>query len=125
MGEEAIPTWIDGDKLNSQFSKHLNGKVHFAARDGGIVVAGDDNEILDYNEEQKADTTEPSDDCECRRFETVGVDFPCWACSCKGFKTVADGVEILDGEEERRRPELTRSEPTNFVGGETTGLQDL
>jgi hypothetical protein len=95
-GEEAIPAWVDRDSVDSQLGEHVDGEVRFAAADGGITVADDDGEILDDSEE--ADSTERPDDCECRRFDTEGVDLPCWACYREGFETVADGAEVL-GEE--------------------------
>lgn len=104
-GEEAIPAWIDGDSLDSQLGEHVDGEIHFAASDGGIIVADDDSEILDNSGEEEGDSTERPGDCECRRFETKDVDLPCWACYREGFETVADGVEILDGDSEATQHE--------------------
>jgi len=147
-----------GDEIDAQLGATADGPT-VATADGGITVADDDGEILDDNEDDNDEvedetTDERPDDCECRRFETDGVDLPCWACYRDGFETVADGVEILDednddddeqpatlGDVERvpaawrnddddeveddGRPEPTRSEPADFGGGETTGVQDL
>jgi len=94
-GEEAIPAWVDRDSVDSQLGEHVDGEVRFAAADGGIVVADDDAEIIDEGDGTKGDSRERPDDCECRRFDTDGVDLACWACYREGFETVADGAEVF------------------------------
>ena len=133
-GEEAIPGEVDD--VDPQLGDHVAGEPITAearadeaavATDGGseIIEADDGGVILDDGDDTD-DSTERPDDCECRRFDTEGVDLPCWACYREGFETVADGAEILDdSEEEAGRSPPTRSEPADFGGGETTGVQDL
>lgn len=89
-----------GDEIDPQLGANADGPT-VATADGGITVATDDGEIIDGDDDTDAveDTGEDDgrpDDCECRRFETGGVDLPCWACYRDGFETVADGVEIID-----------------------------
>lgn len=85
--------------------------------DGGIIEADDGGEILDETEsEADESSSERPDDCECQHFDSGVTDLPCWACYRDGFETVAD---------EAGRPTPTRSEPADFGGGETTGVQDL
>lgn len=89
-----------GDEIDPQLGAHADGPT-VATADGGITVATDDGEIIDGDDDTDAvedageDDGRP-EDCECRRFETGGVDLPCWACYRDGFETVADGVEIID-----------------------------
>lgn len=122
-----------GDEIDPQLGANADGPT-VATADGGITVATDDGEIIDDDTDEVEDADETADerpdDCECRQFETGGVDLPCWACYRDGFETVADGVEIVDDEDEGNddtngRTEPSRSEPADFGGGETTGVQDL
>ena len=119
-----------GDEIDPQLGAHADGPT-VATSDGGITVATDDGEIIDDDtddEDEVEDTDERPDDCECRRFELGVDDLPCWACYRDGFETVADGVEIIDEDDDEDtdgRTEPSRSEPADFGGGETTGVQDL
>ena len=105
-GEEPIPAGVDGDAIDKQLGEHTDSTPRVVATDGGIIEAGDGGEILeagDSEEEEgeEVDSTDRPDDCECRHFDTDGVDLACWACYREGFETVADGSEILeDGDSE-------------------------
>jgi len=120
-----------GDEIDPQLGAHADGPT-VATADGGIIVADDDGEIIDETDDEvEGEDDGRPEDCACRCFETDGVDLPCWPCYRDGFETVADGVEIVDGEEpdaqddDNGRPTPTRSEPADLGGGETTGVQDL
>lgn len=80
-----------------------------ATSDGRIIEAGDEGEILD----EETDDGRP-DDCACW---DAGLKLPCWPCYRDGFDEPAS---TDDG-----RQEPARSEPADFGGGESPGVQDL
>ncbi|MEA5387137.1 hypothetical protein VB779_08750 [Haloarculaceae archaeon H-GB11] len=60
---------------------HLGEHVQSVATDGGIIVAGDDGELVD-------DDGRP-DDCDCGSWN-ADTDLPCWPCTNAGFETPAE-----------------------------------
>jgi hypothetical protein len=129
-GAEAIPAWVDPDALPSDFAAHVDETPRVAATDGGsaewterasalddgsdVVVAGDEGVVLDEDDDERPD------DCQCVDWNSDTVDLPCWPCYCEGH----DGPNPeAPGDEEDDTPR--RSEPADFGGGETTGVQDL
>jgi hypothetical protein len=72
-GARAVPAWVDADDVDAGLGEHTAATPRVAAADGGegIVVAGDDGEILDESDD--------GDDTECACDELPdGV--PCWPC---------------------------------------------
>lgn len=63
-----------------------------------------------------ADGGERPDDCTC---DEDDLEFPCFACYRDGFEEAAPDA----ADSSRERP--TRSEPADFGGGESTGVQEL
>jgi len=47
-GERPLPAWIDANAIDAQLGEHVSGPRQ-AATDGGVIVAGDEGEILDEN----------------------------------------------------------------------------
>jgi hypothetical protein len=74
-GEREIPAWVDPSALDDQLGAHVDGGPKRAAADGGIIVAGDDAEILD------ADDLE---DDECEQCAKLPGDYPCADCYIAG-----------------------------------------
>ena len=120
-GEEPIPAGVDGDAIDKQLGEHTDSTPRVVATDGGIIEAGDGGEILEAGEGDTDACTDRPDDCECRRFDTDGVNLACWACYRDGFEEPAGADDSVDDE----RDEPVRSEPADFGHGETTGVQDL
>ena len=91
-GERLIPAWVDTDAVDEQLGAHTDAGAtpRVAATDGGMIVAGDDGEILD--ESGEADADERPDDCECEGFHE-DTTLPCWPCYREGFETPAPGEE--------------------------------
>jgi hypothetical protein len=121
-GEEAIPSEVDD--VDPQLGDHVGGEPITAearadegavATDGGIIEAGDDGEILDDENDDRPD------DCQCLDEYTDDDPLACWACYREGF----DEPNPNGGDDSDSRPKPTRSEPADFGGGETTGVQDL
>ena len=72
-GARAVPAWVDAADVDVGLGEHTAATPRVAAADGGegIVVADDDSEILDENND--------GDDTECACDELPdGV--PCWPC---------------------------------------------
>lgn len=93
-----------------------------ATSDGGMVNGGEDAAIIDGEDR---DDGRP-DDCDCLpTFE----ELPCFACYQAGFEEPAGGEsdeDDVDGDEEVTGTDTpARSEPADFGGGESTGVQDL
>ena len=79
-GEVTIPNWADSDAIDSQLGEHVEASPRVAATDGGdVIVAGDDAEILDTDEEDSR-----PDDCQC--WDPDG-ELPCWPCYRGGFRS--------------------------------------
>jgi hypothetical protein len=78
-GEVAIPDWMDSDAIDSHLGEHVEGTPKVAVADGGdVIVAGDDAEILDTDEEDGR-----PDDCQCWDPDNELPCFPCWR---EGFR---------------------------------------
>ena len=72
-GARAVPAWVDADDVDAGLGEHTAATPRVAAADGGegIVVAGDDGEILDENDDD--------DDTECA-CDGLPDGVPCWPC---------------------------------------------
>ena len=112
LGEPVDSAVLAAVDVDSQLGAHAPGPV-VATSDGGIIEAGDDGEILDETDDGRPD------DCDCGDWN-ADADLPCWPCYRDGFEEPA-GADTTDDE----RDEPTRSEPADFGGGESTGVQDL
>ena len=93
-----------------------------------IIDAGDDAEILDDGTNTDTDDEDPGrpDDCDCGAWN-ADAELPCWPCYRDGFEVPAsaEGDERDDVEEITGTDTPRRSEPADFGGGESTGVQDL
>lgn len=98
--------------VDPQLGEHTNGPV-VVTSDGGVVGAESDD---DHDSEDGR-----PDDCECTP-AIARSGMPCWSCYREGFDSPA-AVGEDDGADERTRP--AGSEPADFGGGESTGVQDL
>ena len=79
-GARAAPAWVDADDVDAGLGEHTAATPRVAAADGGtngIVVAGDDAEILD------TDGDERPDDCQCW---DAALTLPCFECYKAGFE---------------------------------------
>ena len=138
----AVACTCPADEYNDEACKHriaveqnapvlaaASGVVDDASRqpatDGGVVL------------DDETDDDGRPDDCECEPWMS-DIALPCFECHRAGFETpnpdlVDATVSLTDGEanahgfewdaDDRDRPQ--RSEPADFGGGESTGVQDL
>ena len=107
---------FDAVDVDPQLGQHAFEPAVTAA-DGGIVDGGDDAVVLD--DDTDSDGERPAD-CDCVEFHADAA-LPCWPCYRDGFDEPA--TVDTDGVDAREEP--TRSEPADFGGGESTGVQEL
>ena len=118
-GSREIPVSVDRDAVDEQLGLHVQTTPRQAATDGGMIVAGDDGEILDDSDDGH---DERPDACECEPW--MGSEgLPCFECWRRDFETPNPAVLEGDDTDDSDRPQ--RSEPADFGGGESTGVQDL
>ena len=68
---------IDSDAIDGLLGQHVEGSPKVAVTDGGgMIIAGDDDEILDEDNRPE--------DCQC--WDPDG-EFPCWPCYRAGFRS--------------------------------------
>lgn len=122
-GEREIPVGVDRDTVDEQLGMHVaTGAPRQPATDGGMIVAGDDGEILDDSTDDDLD--ERPDACECEPW-MGSTGLPCFECWRRDFDSPNPAVLKDDGDDEDARDRPQRSEPADFGGGESTGVQDL
>lgn len=92
MGIDAIPADAAAAcDVDPDLGQHCDAELRFAAADGGIIVADDDGEVLD--EDDEPDQQRP-DDCQC--CPALARDgLPCFPCYREGFETPAE----MEGED--------------------------
>lgn len=117
-GEMTIPEWCNVNAVDSHIGEHTDATPKVAATDGGMATV--EGDAVDTEDDTDTDEGRP-DDCDCG--EWCPEDLPCWPCFREGFEEPAteDAVAVEDD----GRQEPTRSEPADFGGGETTGVQEL
>lgn len=133
-GERSVPAWIDTDAVDPQLGMHVDATPKVAATDGGVeVAAGDDAEIVDDDEPDEWRGPFPEFD---RYGRPTGEEYlQCPECGAEVLEQHVDRVTHADGcefeETDDDSEEITgtdtprRSEPADFGGGESTGVQDL
>lgn len=121
-GERAVPATVDRDVVDGHLGEHTDAAPAVAAADGGdgIVVAGDDGEILDESETE-SDDSRPVD-CQCW---DAGLTLPCFPCYREGFEEPNPETPGADDGSEDNDDTPRRHEPADFGGGESTGVQEL
>ena len=72
-GRREIPAWVNRDAVDAKLADQVDTTPRQAATDGGIIVAGDDAEILDESENESED-----EDCDCYGLDD---DLECWECA--------------------------------------------
>jgi hypothetical protein len=98
-GERKIPTWANDDAVDPRLGEHVDGNPRPVASDGGVSVSypkGPTDEDTDTDDSE-------SDDGSC----------------------LCDDTELGCFEHFQQDDEPRRSEPADFGGGESTGVQDL
>ena len=123
-GEESIPAWADIDAVDPQLGEHVDGGPQLAATDGGVILedetadpwSGPFDEYDKYGEPTGSSYVRCRD-CGIEVVTSIDADTVGHRDGCR-FEESDDGTG--DG-----RPEPTRSEPADFGGGESTGVQEL
>ena len=123
-GARAISTDVlQAADVDPQLAEHVDSSPKVVTSDGGIIEAGDDGEILDDNDGENEAYTyhrEPRAQGGARYVRCEG---------CGREVVPADPEKLLHKEScpnARDRDDTPRrSEPADFGGGESTGVQDL
>lgn len=97
-GERKIPAWANDDPIDPRLGEHVEGTPRPVASDGGVSVSDPKGEA---DEDTDTDDSESDDGCLCD-----DTELGCF-----------DHFQQDDGPR--------RSEPADFGGGESTGVQDL
>lgn len=86
-GDKALPKWADTDAVDSLLGQHTDGSPMVAVADGGdVIVAGDDAEILDGEDDDEEDGR--PENCDCGLWN-ADSGLPCWPCYREGFREPA------------------------------------
>lgn len=118
-GAREIPASVDRDAVDDQLGLHVtDGEPRIVATDGGVITA-DGDAVQD-------DVDERPDDCDCAPWMAHDhVGLPCFECWRNDFETPNPAVLEDDDDVDDDRDRPRRSEPADFGGGESTGVQDL
>ena len=86
-GSKPIPECADCDAVDGLLGEHVDDAPTVAVADGGseIIVAGDDAEILDGED----DGDGRPEDCDCGSWN-ADSDLPCFPCYREGFRDPAN-----------------------------------
>jgi hypothetical protein len=84
-GETPLPAWGDIDAVDNLLGEHVKASPRVAVADGGdVIVAGDDAETLDGEDEEDG----RPENCDCGEWN-ADSGLSCWPCYREGFKKPA------------------------------------